>query len=81
MVLYMLLSEQGTLPSRVYALMGKATGWEHLLHVEGGKYPLESLADVGSHDAVWSLLEGMVRVDPEHRLTVEQVLAHPWFAE
>ncbi|KAI8611210.1 kinase-like domain-containing protein [Chytriomyces sp. MP71] len=82
MVLYMLLSEQGTLPSSVYALMGsQATGWEHLLHVEGGEYPLDSLADVDSRDAVWSLLRGMVRVDPGQRLTVEQVLSHPWFSD
>ncbi|KAI8616632.1 kinase-like domain-containing protein [Chytriomyces sp. MP71] len=82
MVLYMLLSEQGTLPSAVYAMMGsKATGWEHLVLSDGGEYPLDSLADVDDHDAVWSLLLGMVRVDPGQRLTVEQVLSHPWFSQ
>ncbi|KAJ3243446.1 hypothetical protein HDU78_000479 [Chytriomyces hyalinus] len=77
MVLYMLLSEDGRLPKTVY---DTNAGYESLLASAAGCYPFEALADVDSSDQVWSLLNGMCRVDPAQRLTIDQVLSHPWFA-
>ncbi|KAI8833657.1 kinase-like domain-containing protein [Chytriomyces cf. hyalinus JEL632] len=81
MVLYALLSENGYLPSTAQALAMSSTGYESLMSSNGGYYPFDAIADLDHHDEAWGLLNGMCRVDPAQRFTMDQVLAHPWLSD
>ncbi|KAJ3205478.1 hypothetical protein HDU82_005171 [Entophlyctis luteolus] len=78
-VLFMLLNESGELPRVVKSVKSGRIGYEALLREDSGFFPFDSLNDIDA-DGV-SLLDGMCMVDPARRLTIEQVLAHPWLAD
>ncbi|KAJ3342877.1 hypothetical protein HDU83_005919 [Entophlyctis luteolus] len=78
-VLFMLLNESGELPRIVKAIKSGIFGYEALLNEDSGYFPFDNLSDVDA-DGV-ALLDGMCMVDPARRLTIEQVLAHPWLAD
>ncbi|KAJ3129939.1 hypothetical protein HK100_008335 [Physocladia obscura] len=79
MLMYMLLNESGLLPSMTNSTSTGAVGYEDLLKDDFGFYPFDSLDDfdIGGQ----SLLDGMCMVDPEQRVSIQQVLAHPWLAD
>ncbi|KAJ3129427.1 hypothetical protein HK100_008647 [Physocladia obscura] len=79
MVMYMLLNESGHLPKMTNSTSAGTMGYEDLLKDDSGFYPFDSLDDfdIGGQ----SLLDGMCMVDPEQRMNVQQVLAHPWLAD
>ncbi|KAJ3342879.1 Serine/threonine-protein kinase dclk3 [Entophlyctis luteolus] len=79
MVLYVLLNESGELPSAVRAIRGHELGYSELALEEGGSFPFDELAEVDA--LAMNLLNGMCRVDPRERLTIAEVLKHPWLAD
>ncbi|KAJ3342880.1 hypothetical protein HDU83_005922 [Entophlyctis luteolus] len=72
MVLYSLLNATGASSPRLEGKMG----YEQL--VSNGSYPLDGITDLDSDG--WNLLKGMCMVDPAVRMTIQQVLAHPWLS-
>ncbi|KAJ3205481.1 Serine/threonine-protein kinase 33 [Entophlyctis luteolus] len=79
MVMYKLLHESGELPRIVQVAKSGVISYDALLKEDSGFLPLDGLRDVD--EVAISLLDGMCMVDPARRLTVQHVLAHPWFSE
>ncbi|KAJ3088181.1 hypothetical protein HK100_008129 [Physocladia obscura] len=79
MLMYMLLNESGRLPSATIDTSAGRMGYEDLLNDDSGFYPFGLLDDfdVGGQ----SLLDGMCMVDPEQRMSIQQVLVHPWLSD
>ncbi|KAJ3018727.1 UNVERIFIED_CONTAM: hypothetical protein HDU68_011009 [Siphonaria sp. JEL0065] len=79
-VLYSLLNDKGlsTPPSPIPA--GSTTiRYDELLVVDGGRYPLSGISELDQEG--WNLLHSMCMVDPAQRITIKQVLSHPWLQE
>ncbi|KAJ3391705.1 hypothetical protein HDU84_005467 [Entophlyctis sp. JEL0112] len=79
MVLFTLLTESGNLPRKVKDVKLGRIGYKALLSADSGFYPFDRLNDVNAEGI--ALLDGMCMIDPTRRLTIEQVLAHPWLVE
>ncbi|KAI9334941.1 kinase-like domain-containing protein [Obelidium mucronatum] len=79
MVLYVLLNDHGELPSAVKEVKAGRVGYERLASFRHGEYPLDDMTDLDAD--VWDLLFAMTRVDPTTRVSIHQVLAHPFFAD
>ncbi|KAJ3027644.1 UNVERIFIED_CONTAM: hypothetical protein HDU68_003402 [Siphonaria sp. JEL0065] len=77
MILYVLLSGDGLVPPTVQQVMKGKVGYAGLVSCNYGEYPLGDLPDLD--DDAWELMFAMTRVDPTVRITVDQVLAHPFF--
>ncbi|KAJ3205476.1 Testis-specific serine/threonine-protein kinase 6 [Entophlyctis luteolus] len=72
MVLYSLLNATGqTIPGSG----GKMSFAQLELN---SSYPMDEITELDSDG--WSLLRGMCMVDPAARMTIQQVLAHPWLS-
>ncbi|KAJ3015828.1 UNVERIFIED_CONTAM: hypothetical protein HDU68_012556 [Siphonaria sp. JEL0065] len=79
MVLYVLLNNHGELPSAVKEVKKGCVGYERLVSLRDGEYPLDDITDLD--DEAWDLLFAMTRIDPTSRVTIHQVLSHPFFAD
>ncbi|KAJ3074281.1 hypothetical protein HDU98_011637 [Podochytrium sp. JEL0797] len=79
MVLYVLLNDHGELPTAAKKAKSGSAGYEQLLAFRNGEYPLDEMTDLDQN--VWDLLFAMTRVDPSTRVSMDQVLAHPFFAD
>ncbi|KAI9334940.1 kinase-like domain-containing protein [Obelidium mucronatum] len=77
MILYVLLSGDGLVPSTVGEVMKGKVGYSQLVSCNYGEYPLGDLPDLG--EDAWELMFAMTRVDPGVRITVDQVLGHAFF--
>ncbi|KAJ3014620.1 UNVERIFIED_CONTAM: hypothetical protein HDU68_000192 [Siphonaria sp. JEL0065] len=69
-VLFVLLSELGTLPTR---LLGAT--YKYLIKVDDGRYLFD---DLDMDDGAWDLLNAMCWVDPTRRISLDDILKHPW---
>ncbi|KAI9334933.1 kinase-like domain-containing protein [Obelidium mucronatum] len=79
MVLYLLLTENGELPTIVKCLKANAMGWNGLVKIgknNGKHFPLDRIPDL--EESAWDLLNGMTCIDPEERLAIDDVVSHPW---
>ncbi|KAJ3012796.1 UNVERIFIED_CONTAM: hypothetical protein HDU68_001024 [Siphonaria sp. JEL0065] len=79
MVLYLLLTESGELPTIVKCLKANAMGWAGLVKIgknKGKHFPLDKIPDL--EESAWELLRGMTSIDPEERLSINMVVEHPW---
>ncbi|KAJ3027650.1 UNVERIFIED_CONTAM: hypothetical protein HDU68_003408 [Siphonaria sp. JEL0065] len=79
MVLYVLLRDNGELPSAVKEVKKGRVGYERLVSFRNGEYPLDDMTDL-DEDA-WDLLFAMTRINPTTRVSIHQVLSHPFFAD
>ncbi|ORY46848.1 kinase-like protein [Rhizoclosmatium globosum] len=79
MVLYVLLNDHGELPSAVKKVKSGKVGYDCLVSHQQGYYPLDTISELD--DSAWNLLFAMTRVDPSTRVTIDQVLAHPFFSD
>ncbi|ORY49090.1 kinase-like protein [Rhizoclosmatium globosum] len=77
-LMFMLLSDEGQLPSAVRVFRAGGLGYESLLALHHGFYPLD---DIGLEPVPMSLLYAMTRVDPDTRYSIDDVLAHPYLAD
>ncbi|KAJ3016902.1 UNVERIFIED_CONTAM: hypothetical protein HDU68_011956 [Siphonaria sp. JEL0065] len=78
-VLYLLLTESGELPTIVKCLKANAIGWAGLVKIGKNKskhFPLDKIPDL--EESAWELLHGMTNIDPEERLSIDEVIQHPW---
>ncbi|KAI8611364.1 kinase-like domain-containing protein [Chytriomyces sp. MP71] len=73
MCLFSLLNKDCRLPDRV-----TQSCYADLVQANQGRFPFEGIPDLGEDG--WDLLNGMCRVDPGGRMTIQQVLAHPWLS-
>ncbi|TPX67306.1 hypothetical protein CcCBS67573_g07536 [Chytriomyces confervae] len=78
LVLYVLLNSDGELPAAVGAIRARMVGYEALLARDGGRYPFDAIPDLD--ESAWDLMNGMCQVDPSKRMSIEDILAHPWLA-
>ncbi|KAJ3231490.1 hypothetical protein HDU81_003716 [Chytriomyces hyalinus] len=76
MLLYTLLDEHGALPESVEAAKIGKLSYHSLIMRNGGQYPMSGLCDLDNDG--WNLIQGMCLVDPNQRVTIDEVLAHPW---
>ncbi|KAJ3093337.1 hypothetical protein HK100_006673 [Physocladia obscura] len=79
MMTYILVNDSGSLPKIAQAIKAGKIGYEELVAVDSGSYPMNGLEDIDVSGQ--ELLDGMCMVDPKRRLTVEQIIAHSWFSE
>ncbi|KAJ3171872.1 hypothetical protein HK101_011213 [Irineochytrium annulatum] len=79
MLLFSLLHGPGVLPWTVERTVGLGCSVEDCCVVEG-EYPLGAVReDLGAD--VLELLRGMTKIRPEERLTMRDVMEHPWVKE
>ena len=53
-----------------------------MLHnIKMGRYSMEPCSRLGLSPEVCNLIESLLCVDPDDRLSASQTLAHPWFAK
>ncbi|KAJ3126992.1 hypothetical protein HK100_009987 [Physocladia obscura] len=75
--LMILVSERGEEPESLRVINNEDYKYFAVLKARSGQFPfVENVEDVG-HD-FWNLVDGMCRVDPRERLTIEQILQHSW---
>ncbi|KAJ3088914.1 Serine/threonine-protein kinase ulk2 [Physocladia obscura] len=79
MMMYILVNDSGDLPKMAQAIKAGTIGYDELVAVDSGFYPMNGLEDIDVCGQ--ELLDGMCMVDPKRRLTVEQIIAHSWFSE
>ncbi|KAI9353772.1 kinase-like domain-containing protein [Obelidium mucronatum] len=79
MVLYLLLTPQGVIPTTIRQVMAGKVGYDALLNYDHGEFPLDDIPDLD--DEAWDLLAAMTCVDPVARIPIEMVLQHPFFAD
>ncbi|KAJ3068196.1 hypothetical protein HDU98_008635 [Podochytrium sp. JEL0797] len=78
MVLFVLLNASGEVTAAMKQVMAGRMGYAELVACDYGDFPLESVPDL--EEDGWDVLYGMTHVDPTARISIEQVLAHPFFA-
>ncbi|KAI8619226.1 kinase-like domain-containing protein [Chytriomyces sp. MP71] len=78
-ILCSLLNEDGELPAVCKDVREGRMGYCDLVSSHGGLLPLDGLVDLDNEG--WDLISGMTLVDPAQRLTIQEVLDHPWFAQ
>ncbi|KAJ3128508.1 Checkpoint kinase 2 [Physocladia obscura] len=76
MMLFLLLSETGVLPAVV---SDGGRGYHELFAANNGKFPFydDEIADF--EEIALGLVDGMCRVDPAERFTLQEALKHEWF--
>ncbi|ORY46924.1 kinase-like protein [Rhizoclosmatium globosum] len=78
-VLFSLVNATGEVPSVVRQVLAGQVGYAALVSCDFGEYPLDEVPDLDEDG--WDLLFAMTRVDPTTRVSITQVLAHPFFAD
>ncbi|KAI8614362.1 kinase-like domain-containing protein [Chytriomyces sp. MP71] len=78
-LLYVLVSENGERPGAVQAMQSGKIGYQYLASHNRGVFPLDGITDLDAE--AWDLFAGMCAVDPEERISIEEVLAHSWLME
>ncbi|KAJ3118268.1 hypothetical protein HK100_000641 [Physocladia obscura] len=81
MVMFVLLNESGELPRAVKAVKSGKLGYNQLMHSnqDNGLFPFDAIADADVYSQ--NLLDGMCCIDPTLRMTIDQVLVHPWLSD
>ncbi|KAJ3116036.1 hypothetical protein HK100_001176 [Physocladia obscura] len=79
MLMIMLLNEKNQLPKVAETIASGSIGYEQLVTINSGFYPLDYLEDISFEGLL--LLNGMCMVDPARRMTAEQVLAQSWLSD
>ncbi|KAJ3074285.1 hypothetical protein HDU98_011642, partial [Podochytrium sp. JEL0797] len=79
MVLYLLLSERGTVPPVAQAMRRGEVGYKDLAMFDGGLYMFGDSMEY--ENVAWDLLNAMCFVNPGRRIGLDQVLQHPWLSE
>ncbi|KAJ3129938.1 hypothetical protein HK100_008334 [Physocladia obscura] len=79
MMMYILVNDSGELPKMAQAIKVGTIGYDELVAVDSGFYPMNGLEDIDMNGQ--ELLDGMCMVNPDRRLTVEQIIVHSWFSE
>ncbi|KAI9334939.1 kinase-like domain-containing protein [Obelidium mucronatum] len=76
-LLSVLLNDAGDVPLAVQGMRNGTVGFQTLLMQNGGSFPFNQ---PGLDAEVMDLLDGMCRVVPEERMTMDMVIEHPWFS-
>ncbi|KAJ3128507.1 Serine/threonine-protein kinase dclk3 [Physocladia obscura] len=81
MVMFVVLNESGELPRAVKAIKSGKLGYDQLMHnnQDNGLFPFDAITDADVYSQ--NLLDGMCCIDPTLRLTIDQVLVHPWLSD
>ncbi|KAJ3074280.1 hypothetical protein HDU98_011635 [Podochytrium sp. JEL0797] len=78
MVLHLLMSERGTVPSVTQAIRRGKVRYTDLVMFDEGLYMFDD--STGYDDDAWNLLNAMCFVNPRRRIGLDQVLQHPWLS-
>ncbi|KAI8609686.1 kinase-like domain-containing protein [Chytriomyces sp. MP71] len=78
MIMFSLLSVDGGLPAVTGMARSRQVGYNDLLAMDAGRYPIDELSDLDADARC--LLHGMLKVDPRLRWTIQDVLKSPWLS-
>ncbi|KAJ3014621.1 UNVERIFIED_CONTAM: hypothetical protein HDU68_000193 [Siphonaria sp. JEL0065] len=77
-LLSVLLSDTGNVPSAILGMRNGSIGFNALMQ-NGGTFPVDQSAYLDAE--ILDLLDGMCRVVPDERMTMDMVVEHPWFSQ